>query len=72
METLQALYDSEINFAISTFWHGGCDWKLGDEMNGFKDDGNAKTLAEAVSQLVASALKHYPDSKFALDRASAT
>jgi len=43
-ETLQAMYDSEINFSISTFWDGGFDWKLGDAMNGFKCGGQTYTF----------------------------
>ncbi len=35
MDQFQALYDSKINFTISTFWDGGFTWKLGDELNGF-------------------------------------
>lgn len=34
-EALARLYRSEINVSISTFWDGGWDVKLGDEMNGF-------------------------------------
>ena len=63
-ETLQALYDSEINFEISTFWDAGFDWKLGDEMNGWKDDGHAGTLGLAVQDLKAAAIKHFPNSTF--------
>jgi hypothetical protein len=62
---LQKLYDSEINFSISTFWDGGFDWKLGDEMNGFREEGGADTFDEAVADLVKAALKHFPDSVFA-------
>jgi hypothetical protein len=62
---LQSLYDSEINFEISTFWDGGFDWKLGDRMNGYKEDGNRDTFNEAVFDIAKAAIKHYPDSKFA-------
>ena len=64
-ETLQALYDSELNFEISTFWDAGFDWKLGDEMNGWKDGGNAGTLDLALQALKAAAIKHFPNSVFA-------
>jgi hypothetical protein len=33
---IQALYDSEINCSISSFWDGGFMVKLGDEYNGFE------------------------------------
>jgi len=59
------LYDSEINFEISTFWDGGFDWKLGDRMNGYPAEGNARTLAEAIEEIKGSAVKHYPESEFA-------
>jgi hypothetical protein len=65
MEILQAFYDSEINFEISAFWDGGFTWKLGDSMNGFDAQGNARTIQQAVPELSAAALKHYPDSAFA-------
>lgn len=47
-EKLQALYDSEIGFAISAEWDRGFAWKLGDELNGYKAEGQAKTLDDAV------------------------
>ena len=68
MNTLQKLYDSEINFEISTFWDAGFDWKLGDEMNGYKEvceGGCCDTLETAVIALAIAAVKHFPDSVFA-------
>ena len=65
-ETLQALYDSEINFRIDTFWDAGFDWSLGDQMNGWKAGDNATTFAAAVEALAAAAREHYPDSTFTL------
>ena len=66
------LYDSEINFELSTFWDGGFDWKLGDPMNGYSATGNARTLAEAIEEMKQAALHHYPESEFAAKiRASA-
>lgn len=66
MSTLQDIYDSEINFTLSTFWDGGFDWKLGDESNGWKAEGNADSLEQAVVALDAAAREHYPRSTFAL------
>jgi hypothetical protein len=54
MDELQALYDSEINFTITTFWDAGFKWKLGDDMNGFDAEGEARTMKEAVEQLCES------------------
>lgn len=62
---LQALYDSEINFVISTLWDGGFDWKLGDDLNGFKESGCGDTVLEAIEDLMAAARKHYPNSQYA-------
>lgn len=63
---LEALYASEINFSLSTFWDGGFDWKLGDEMNGVDTYGCASTVNEAIEQLAAAAHIHYPESQFHL------
>jgi hypothetical protein len=65
MQTLQRLYDSEINFSITTFWDDGFTVKLGDELNGFKWEGNFRTISEAVGALMTAAMKFYPDSVFA-------
>jgi hypothetical protein len=62
---LDDLYASEINFAISTFWDGGFDVKLGDEMNGFSNEGGAQTFGDAVELLRGWALARYPQSEFA-------
>lgn len=61
----QRLYSSEINFTISTFWDGGFDWKLGDECNGFKEEGCTRTFDDAVVALRAAAIRQFPTSQFA-------
>jgi len=63
--TLQDLYDSEINCSISCFWDGGWQFKLGDEMNGFCAVSYCATFKEGVNWLTEQALIHYPDSVFA-------
>jgi hypothetical protein len=68
MDELQALYDSEINFTISTFWDAGFRWKLGDDMKGFVAEGQTKTMEQAVAKLVAAALREFPDSIFGRKR----
>lgn len=65
MDALQQLYDSEINFTVSTFWDGGFDWKLGDEMNGFKATGCEDNIHDVLIALADAAVKHYPTSDFA-------
>ena len=54
----QALYNSGINYEISTFWDSGFEWKLGDHMNGYKAEGNADTHVLALHQLARAALQH--------------
>ena len=66
MDQLQALYDSEINFQISAFYDDGFTWKLGDESNGIKAQGKARTIKIAVLDLVNAALRAYPDSEFSV------
>lgn len=65
MDILQALYDSEINFNMACFWDGGIDWKLGDEINGFKAMGCNETVEEAINAIGIAALTHYEKSTFA-------
>jgi len=67
-EILQRMYDSEINFRISTFWDSGFYWQLGDESNGFKAEGNTFTFGEAVESLELAAHQHYQESSFHLGR----
>lgn len=62
----QRLYDSEINFNVSTFWDGGFDWKLGDSLNGIKATGCSSTFAEVEREIEAAALMHFPQSVFAM------
>lgn len=64
-ERLQALYDSEINFKISTFYDAGFDVCLGDDSNGFTDKANWDTYAGAVKWLEQQAKFRHPSSDFA-------
>ena len=64
-DTLQQLYDSEINFELSSFWDGGFIWRLGDSANGYPAVGRAGSVSDAVAQLQAAALIHFPQSEFA-------
>jgi hypothetical protein len=62
---LQDLYDSEINFSITTLWDGGMEFKLGDMMNGFDTPMNAiYNFDEGVEYLKGRAISEYPDSTF--------
>lgn len=62
---LAALYDSEINVHISSFWDGGFEIKLGDGMNGFDAEATVEFPTEIEPWLKAAAIKAYPDSRFA-------
>jgi len=65
MRRLCNLYDNEINWSISTFWDAGFQWRLGDDLNGWKEEGNADCLEDAIGALHQAALKHYPESAYA-------
>ena len=65
MSIMQKLHDSEINARISSFYDGSWTWEIGDEMNGFKAEGFAKSFEAAETALAASARGLYPDSYFA-------
>lgn len=63
---LQAIYDSEINYSISSpCWDGGFTVKLGDELNGFLAETNGELcFANAIKWLIGKVFQHFPDSKF--------
>lgn len=58
------LYESEINFFVSTFWDGGFDVKIGDQLNGFKAAKNLGTWMDACEWLARAACEFYPGSDF--------
>src|SRR3954468_5635643 len=62
---LKDIYDSEINFEISTFWHG-ITVRLGDEINGIKAETSVAEWQEAEAWLKDQAIRHFPDSRFAM------
>ena len=65
-EILQALYASEINCRIESFWDGGWIGWLGDEMNGFPfAKVRGETFSECVRSLAEQACAVYPNSEFA-------
>ena len=71
-QSLQALYDSEINWRIDTFWDSGFRWYLGlgDNVGTLWDaEGEEDSLEQSVAKLVAAALEHYPNSTFAIAQA---
>jgi hypothetical protein len=65
---IDALYASEINCSVITFWDGGLTVKLGDDMNGFLDEQECRTASEAAEFLDAATRKHFPDSSYTLGK----
>jgi hypothetical protein len=65
---IEALYDSEINCSVSTFWDAGITVQLGDEMNGLVAKVECKTTAEAAEFLDRAARQHFPESAYALGK----
>ena len=64
LNIFQELYDSEINFSISTFWDGGFETKLGDDVNSFLAHTICDTMIEVAEFLKRSAIVYYPKSDF--------
>ena len=65
-EELQKIYDSEIHVGIGWLWHGGIDVSIG---NG-EFTGNVQTVAEVLPWLQETIAKHYPESKYNVERKS--
>jgi hypothetical protein len=62
---LSALHDSEINGAVSWFYDGVWRVMLGDPHNRIDAEAVVGSIGEAVEWLRSTAIKLYPDSKFA-------
>lgn len=58
---MQALYENEINCSIHSFWDGGFTVRIGDELNGWKDEMSfdAKDLQSAAVWLTRAANRLY-------------
>jgi len=65
-DTLQHLYDSEINAEVRWVWDGGVAWRLGNEHSGWRAEGCAATVALAVLELAKAAAAAFQDSEFAV------
>ena len=70
LDILMALYRSEINARVETFYDGGLTISLGDEMNGFRETRtlDRESAGSAGRVLHEMAMKHYPQSQYAKDR----
>ena len=64
-DILNALYDSEINISVVSFWDGGWTIKIGDPSNGYVAERNFKELDdECVRWIIKAAQLGWPDSYF--------
>lgn len=63
VELLQKLYNSEINVSLESFWDGGIQAKIGDNMNGFKSEENHATFEDAAQWCWDEAKRLYPDAE---------
>lgn len=61
MKIIQRLYDLEINISISSFWDGGFEVKLGDEMNGYKAEDIVRGWDNVEAWFEAKANEHFSD-----------
>ena len=59
---LQALYDNEVSFGITTIWDGRFDWHLGPFAGTPIAKGNAETLEGSAKAIVDAAIAHFPES----------
>ena len=66
--TMRALYRSEINCGVQSFWDGGFRVRLGDNINGTTAyaDFDVTEIESAGQWLHDEAVKHYPTSEYAL------
>ena len=66
-EELQKMYDSRIYVAIGWLWEDGIDVSIGNDAV----TGKVRTVAEVLPWLQAAIAKHYPDSKYNVERTKA-
>ena len=64
-KVMQALYDSQINCEVFTFWDNGFSVRLGDFMKGFDAETLVDTSGEAAIWLDKMARETYPTSSYA-------
>lgn len=64
-EVLKALYASEINAGVQTFYDSGWDVWIGDVANGIRSRASCNTADVAAAWLDQEARKRYPKSEYA-------
>jgi hypothetical protein len=65
---LQKMYDSEIHVEIGWLWDGGIDVRIGND----EVTGNVGTVAEVLPWLQEAIAKHYPESRYNVERMGGT
>jgi hypothetical protein len=65
---LQKMYDSEIHVDIGWLWDGGIDVSIGND----EVTGNVSTVTEVLPWLQDAIAKHYPESKYQVERMGGT
>ena len=70
-QTLEAMYNSEINFRIGCYWDNGFDISLGATDHNeptWERFNTSRNFETAVKMLAEAAIEQYPDSDFAKSR----
>ena len=65
---LQKIYDSEINYSISSFWDDGFLVELGDHFNGFKKSKTVKGIKNVVLCLIRWCIDEFPNSSYSQNK----
>lgn len=68
IKELQKIYDSEINFEISSFWDGGFTFKLGSEYQGYEAKKGFYFFKSGVEWLINQVMIFDPKSEYAQNR----
>lgn len=64
LKIFQELYNSEIDFTISTFWDTGFKVSLGSKTNGFFGEKFCDSMEDVANFLMMQAITHFPRSDF--------
>lgn len=66
------LYDAEINFAVTCFWDGGYESRLGDHLNGWGKTHHSDTFPEAIKVVFDQAYEQWPQFRSTVKKGQAT
>src|SRR5262249_14407057 len=65
---LQKIYDSKIDVSFAWTWDGLIDIAIGNDCIGIHREGIVRTVGEIVPWLQNAIAKHYPESKYNVER----